>query len=247
MKNEIQSACDTVMILAAGKGERLQPLTNFVPKPLVHVGGKALIEYHFENLVSAGLKRIVVNHSYLGEQIVAWTEQIADKYRTIEIILSEEKPNPLETAGGIQQALPLIDRDFFLVVNADIWTDFPYTSLIRQTLNEREARLLLINTPEYKEQHDFYIASDGSLQNEDSKDAKGYTFSGISFLSAKLFERLPSGKQTLAPLLRYAINAGQAEAITYNEAWYDIGTPVRLKALRKKLNQQLIEQAGLQH
>lgn len=246
MKNKTHSACDTAMILAAGKGERLQPLTNFVPKPLVHAGGKALIEYHFENLVNAGIKRIVINHSYLGEQIVAWTEQIADRYRTIDIILSEEKPNPLETAGGIQQALPLIDRDFFLAVNADTWTDFPYTSLFKEALNEQKARLLLVNTPEYKKQHDFYITNDGTLKNEGDKDSKGYTFSGISLLSAKLFENLSTGKQALAPLLRYAIDAGQVEAITHGEAWYDIGTPERLKALRKQLNQQLIEQAGLQ-
>jgi len=211
------------MLLAAGRGERLRPLTDSLPKPLVEVRGRSLIERHLDTLAGAGIERVVINMGWLGDQLA---ERLASGERYgLSIVFSDERDGILETAGGIRNALPLLGRAPFLVVNADIFTDMPLPCPC-PTADEL-AHLVLVPKPSFKETGDFGIAG-GRLVNQ---DAPAYTFSGVATYRPEFFADLEPGRRPLAPLLREAADAGRIGASVYAGAWEDVGTAERLAAL----------------
>lgn len=232
------------MILAAGRGERMRPLTDHTPKPLLQVGGKALIVWHLERLAAAGITEIVVNHAWLGEQLPA---QLGDGSRYgVHIDYSPETPTALETAGGIAQALPLLGPDPFLVINGDIWCDWdPATAHARRReLNhaQADAWLLLVDNPPHHPRGDFHLSPQGGV-SPPSNAASGagepeghastrLTFAGIGLYRPALFAALPQGTPApLAPLLRSAMGRRAVRGTHHGGAWTDVGTPERLQAL----------------
>ena len=218
------------MILAAGRGERMRPLTDHTPKPLLEVGGQYLIEYHIRSLVAAGVTDLVINYAHLGEQIEAALGDGSVYGATIQYSPEAEA---LETGGGIFNALPLLGDSPFIVVNGDIWTDY---SVVRLLQRPHLAHLVLVNNPDHHPQGDFAL-DDGLVRDEGDKKL---TFSGISVLAPSLFAQCDGGAFPLAPLLRQAMAQGQVTGEYYGGAWLDIGTPERLQsldhALRHKLN-----------
>jgi len=216
------------MILAAGRGERMRPLTDNCPKPLLRVGGKALIEYHIEALVTSGIREIVINHAWLGDQIESYLGD-GNRYAA-RLYYSHEEP-ALETAGGIVQALPLLG-DTFIVVNGDIWTDYSFARL--EIAPSMLAHLVMVANPEHHPQGDFSLR-DGRL----SPDAEPrLTFSGIGVYSAELFQGLEPGIRPLAPLLTSAMQQDRVSGEYYQGKWLDIGTPQRLAQLDLELTTQ---------
>lgn len=216
------------MILAAGRGERMRPLTDQTPKPLLRVAGKPLIEYHVEALLRAGVRRLVVNHAHLGEQIVAF---LGDGSRWgVSIAYSAEPAGALETGGGIQRALPLLGDAPFWVVNGDVWTDYPF--LAQPVPGGSLAHLVMVDNPQHHPGGDFSLADTGLLS--DSGNAR-LTYSGIGLYRAELFAGCVAGAFPLAPLLRQAMAAGRVSGEYYAGRWLDIGTPERLHALDEEL------------
>lgn len=215
------------MILAAGQGTRMRPLTDTTPKPLLKVGGIPLIVWHLERLAHDGFTDIVINIAHLGYQI---PEVLGDGSEWgINIIYSDEQEEGgLESAGGIIKALPLLGDEPFLVVNGDIWTDYDFQDH-RKLADGILAHLVLVPNPEHNPEGDF------ALVNNKVVDAKSYTFSGIGYYSPKLFEGVPYGKSALAPLLRKAMKEGKVTGELYEGEWLDIGTPERLELLNAQL------------
>lgn len=210
------------MILAAGRGERMRPLTDSCPKPLLEVNQKALIGYHLEALQRAGIERVVINVSWLAEQI---KHSIGDGSQFgLSVVYSDEK-EALETAGGIVQALDRLD-DRFIVVNADVFTDYDFSRLFAL---QSDAHLVLVASPEHNPSGDFAIEN-GCLSNAETSR---YTFSGIAVYSKTFFSGLSAGKQALAPLLRKAADEGRASAEFYAGQWSDVGTVERLQQLNE--------------
>ena len=215
------------MILAAGRGERMRPLTDHTPKPLLKVADKALIEYHIEGLVRAGFADIIINHAWLGEQF----EQVlggGERYGA-HLMYSPEGATALETGGGIFKALPLLGTEPFVVVNGDVWTDYPFTRLPRNMT--ALAHLVLVSNPPQHPHGDFFFA-DGALHETGTTKL---TFSGIGMYRAELFTGCRPGAFPLAPLLRTVIAQGRASGERYDGGWYDIGTPERMEQLDRKL------------
>jgi MurNAc alpha-1-phosphate uridylyltransferase len=215
------------MILAAGRGERMRPLTDHTPKPLLRIGGQTLIEHHLYALAQAGIRELVINHAHLGDKLVAALGDGAAY--GVEIAWSPEPEGALETGGGIFNALALLGDDPFLVVNADIWTDFPFTSLPAQP--DGLAHLVLVNNPEHHPDGDFSLV-DGQVSR---RGPAMLTFSGIGVYRRGLFDGCAPGSFPLAPLLRRAMDAEQVSGETYAGAWFDIGTPGRLEAVNEVL------------
>ncbi|MBM4215258.1 MAG: nucleotidyltransferase family protein [Gammaproteobacteria bacterium] len=229
------------MILAAGRGERMRPLTDERPKPLLDVGGRSLLEWHLAALARAGIRDVVINHAWLGERIV---EALGDGHRHgVRIEYSAESEGALETAGGIIQALPMLGSDPFLVINGDIWTDFDFSRL--PVLDEQAlGSLVLVPNPSQHPRGDFsLIARDGSgfdiladplrLEAEDAPPR--YTFSGIAVYRPEFFAGFPPGRRPLLPLLRAAAASGRLRGRLYQGLWFDIGTPERLRELDERL------------
>ncbi|HUA26298.1 MAG TPA: nucleotidyltransferase family protein [Steroidobacteraceae bacterium] len=209
------------MLLAAGRGERLRPITDTVPKPLVEVAGKPLIVRHLEALARAGIRDVVVNLSWLGGKIRA-TLGDGSRYG-VRISYSEEGPVPLETGGGIHRALPLLGPDPFLVVNADVWTDMDFSRVL--TLEEGvDARLLLAPNPPHHPRGDFGLEGDFVVERE----ADRFTYTGMGVYRPALFAGCAPGRFPLLPLLRRAIAARRLRGEVYRGEWLDIGSPERL-------------------
>ncbi len=256
-----------VMILAAGRGERMRPLTDSIPKPLLSVAGKPLIVYLIESLVRAGLADIVINHSHLGEQIVA---HLGDGSRYgARIVYSHEPGAGLETGGGIYQALPLLETDPFIVVNGDIWTDYPFERLPRRLSGL--AHLVMVANPPHHRSGDFALQGNQVMMSGGVKR----TFSGIGVYRPALFANCgpgqfrqergvaqgraeygaedanwtaegrsqsagqgrPASKFSLTPLLRRAIEQDAVSGEYYSGRWVDVGTVERLEALERELSQ----------
>jgi len=213
------------MILAAGRGERMRPLTDDTPKPLLRIGGQTLIERHIHALAQAGFTELVINHAHLGEQIVAALGD-GDAYG-VEIRYSAETPPALETGGGIFNALPLLGDAPFLVLNADIWTDFPLTELPRQI--EGLAHLVLVDNPEHHPEGDFSLSAGQVSQRGPAM----LTFGGIGVYSPELFSACTAGAFPLAPLLRQAMDENRVSGEHYQGSWFDIGTAERLEAVNR--------------
>ena len=218
-----------VLILAAGRGERLRPFTDHTPKPLLQVGGRPLIEHMIANLSEAGFNEFIVNLSHLGEQIQA---QLGDGSRFgIRIAYSLEENGALETGGGIYQALPLLGHGPFMVVNGDVATDFPFASL--RDCPEGLAHLVLVDNPPHHPRGDFALQGTKVMADGDPK----FTFSGIGVYRPGLFAGCQPGKFPLAPLLRAAMATGSVNGLVHQGFWMDIGTVERLRELDERLTQ----------
>ncbi|MDD7805037.1 MAG: nucleotidyltransferase family protein [Endozoicomonas sp. (ex Botrylloides leachii)] len=219
------------IILAAGLGKRLRPLTLTKPKPLITVAGKPLIVHHIERLKKAGIQEIIINYSWLGDQIV---ETLGNGQQWGVTIRYSAEPEPLETGGGIFQALPLLTEDshdsVFIVINSDVFTDYPLVSL-PSTISGL-AHIVLVDNPDFKAKGDFCLS--GRQVKKDGVEL--LTFSGISVLSAKLFQGCTLGVFSLTSLLHKAIIEGNVSGEHYHGQWTDVGTIDRLKALEDELN-----------
>jgi MurNAc alpha-1-phosphate uridylyltransferase len=215
------------IVLAAGRGERMRPITDRIPKPLVPVAGKPLIAYHLEALARAGVRDVVINLSHLGAQIPA---ALGDGSRFgVRIQYSDEGPVPFETGGGIFNALPLLGPAPFIVVNGDIWTDFDFSALALDP--GADARLVLVPNPPHVARGDFGLDGDYIIESERDR----FTYSGIGVYSPEFFAGCEPGKFPLLPLLKRAIAARRLRGQVYRGDWSDIGTPERLAALEQQL------------
>lgn len=220
------------MILAAGEGRRMLPLTATTPKPLLQVNGVPLIEHHLHRLRSAGITQVVVNLAYLGEQIAA---ALGDGSRFDVIIDYSYEPYPLETAGGLLHALPLLGDAPFLLVNGDVWTDYPFSQLVNHRLSGL-GHLVFVPNPPFKRVGDY------SLEQTRVTFAgeRALTFAGISLLSPDLLRRFPEPQQRLAlrPVLDWAISQDVLTGEVFHGLWSDVGTPERLAQLNAHRQQQ---------
>ena len=218
------------MILAAGRGERMRPLTDSVPKPLLQVGGKPLIVWHIENLAHAGIRELVINHAHLGTQIEAC---LGDGSRFGVSIHYSPEPEALDTAGGIANALPLLGDEPFVVVNGDVFCDFDFTRL-NDAAKKYATYLVLVDNPPQHPEGDF------SLEGETvrSQGPAMFTFSGIGVYRPEFFAAIAKGaKARLAPLLRAAMDRGTVGGMHYTGHWVDVGTPQRLNELNQRLKE----------
>ena len=227
------------MILAAGRGERLRPWTDTLPKPLLTVGGKRLIEHHLFALAAAGFEQAVINVAYKGELI---EQALGDGSRYgLPIRYSREQPGELDTGGGIRAALDLLCETAqpFLVVNADILSDFPFARLKNAISDDTiDAYPVLAPNPPHHQKGDFGI-EDGASQGWLSRAAPHYTFTGIGVYRPRIFERQTARRFGLAQLLFEAIDARRAQAEIYTGQWHDVGTPEAFKKLGGQVNPNL--------
>jgi MurNAc alpha-1-phosphate uridylyltransferase len=261
------------MILAAGRGERMRPLTNNTPKPLLLAGGRALIEYHLQRLALAGVKEVVINTAYLGDQIQEHLGSVftvldsnfdkldTNKACSLSILYSEET-EPLETAGGILHALPLLGEAPFLLINGDVWTDYPFESLLSRysAIGSSEharnlAHVVLVDNPTHNVTGDFSMVADkrkdifteghhsmlGKVYLSEKHDGtEAYTFSGLSVINPKLLTAYPNKREkfSLAEILHFGASRQQISAEFFNGQWRDIGTIERLQALDDDLKKE---------
>ena len=235
------------MILAAGFGERLRPLTETTPKPLLKVGGKPLIQYHVENLASSGIRELVINTAWLGDQIEAFLGN--GSAFGVDIVWSRER-EPLETGGGICRALPLLGSEPFLLINGDVWSDYPLIDLVKKLdlVEKREpkdnlAHLVLVPNPEHNPDGDYHLETtlDGSSEFRNNQQQISYpkqgdqtfTFSGMSIMRPEIFSEYSSvnEKFPLRNVLVNYIDQGCVSGELFQGAWWDIGTLERLQAL----------------
>lgn len=220
------------MILAAGLGERMRPLTDHTPKPLLKVAGVPLLEHHIRRLRDAGFTDLIVNVSHLAQQIL---DYFGDGNRWGVTLNWSVEDEPLETAGGIVNALPLLGSSPFAVVNGDIWIDYPFAQLVdRSLLHADGAHLVLVDSPAQHAGGDFVLAADGRL-GKLTQGARGLTYSGVGIFSSGFFTDLPVCKYPLKPLLLRSIERGGLQGEYYRGDWVDVGTPERLASLNKRL------------
>lgn len=218
------------MILAAGRGERMRPLTDIMPKPLLKVGGKPLIVWHIEKLANAGFEEIVINIAHLGYKI---PEALGDGSQWgLKLHFSDEQnEGALESAGGIIKALPFFENQPFLVVNGDVWCDYEFDNNFK--LDEGlSAHLILVPNPKHNPNGDFAL-KDGIVSEVGNKK---FTFSGIGYYSPDLFRWLEYGKRALGEVLRDTMKHDAVSGEVYNGMWRDIGTPERLEEINNLLN-----------
>jgi MurNAc alpha-1-phosphate uridylyltransferase len=225
------------MILAAGRGERMRPLTDTCPKPLLPVGGRPLIAWHLDALAAAGIREIVINHAHLGSMI---EQALGDGTRWGVSIAYSREPRALETAGGIANALPLLGETPFLVVNGDVWCDFDFrrcaTIAAQMSASHLLAWCVLVDNPAHHPEGDFGV--DRGMLSLDAQPRR--TFSGIGIYAPRLFESIPPGcSAALAPLLRQAISLGRAGAEYHFGRWVDVGTVERLGELDAQLRSEV--------
>lgn len=223
------------MILAAGRGERMRPLTERIPKPLVRLRGRPLIEYPLRDLAEAGVERFVINLGYRGAQI---REHLGDGRRFgVSIEYSDEGEAPLETGGGLLQALPLLGEAPFLVVNADVYAEYAWIRLLglaRQLPPRDLAHLVLVPNPAHRPQGDFALEQ-SRVREPAPEGAPSYTFAGLSVMRPELFAGCQPGRFPVAPLLRAAARDGRLGAEVFRGLWSDAGTPERLAELEQRL------------
>ncbi|MBT5067164.1 MAG: nucleotidyltransferase family protein [Halieaceae bacterium] len=218
------------IILAAGEGRRMRPLTDTRPKPLIKIGGKSLLERHIEGLSAAGFTDIVVNASYFASQIVDFCH--ARKFGDARITVVVEE-TPLETAGGIVNALPLLGERPFAVVNGDVYTDFPFARLQAIDLQKDLAHLVMVPNPAHHPKGDFVLEQGRLMALGQSR----VTYAGLSVMRPELFDGVRPGKAALRPLLDTAITQARLSAQLWSGLWSDVGTPARLRELENKLDQ----------
>jgi MurNAc alpha-1-phosphate uridylyltransferase len=219
---------ERALIFAAGRGERMRPLSDATPKPLLHAGGKRLIEWHLENLTAAGVRKVVINTSHLADQFPA---ALGDGARwNLRIDYSHEGPEPLETGGGMQRALPLLGAAPFIAVNGDIWTDFRFSTLPQDPRGL--AHLVLVDNPVHHPRGDFALRGGFVLDEEEER----LTFAGVGVYRPELLAAQAPGRYSVVPLLRAAMRAGRVGGEHFRGTWSDVGTPQRLATLDADLN-----------
>lgn len=216
------------MILAAGRGERLRPLTDTIPKPLMQIGDHSLVEWHIKRLQQAGITEIIINVSHLAEQIKS-TLGSGQGYG-VAITYSDEPEEALETGGGILQALPWLGNHPFVVINGDIWTDYPFEQLQQPA---GLAHLVMVENPQQHPQGDFVLEKGQVL---DATEGDRYTFSGIGIYKPALFSGCKPGRFPLAPLLKEAMQEELVSGELYTGHWHDVGTPGRLLQVQTLVN-----------
>lgn len=240
------------MILAAGRGERMMPLTQHTPKPMLNVGGKPLLQHHIENLVAAGINNIVINYAWCGEQIISYFGN--GNAFGANIVYSDESDGALETAGGIKKALPLLlavdevantrlekdnANDVFLVVNGDVFCEFDFKQLLPFN-DEQEACIWLVENPQHNLKGDFALSENNIVENKKDSE-KSYTFSGIALYRAsffnELFNQCNEGEKCVAlgPMLRKAAEQRKLQGRIITALWSDIGTPERLVEINQRI------------
>ena len=217
------------MVMAAGRGERLRPLTDTLPKPLAPVAGKPLMGYHLHALAKAGIREVVINLSWLGDRIKAALGDGRDY--GVRILYSEEGPVPLETGGGIFNALPLLGMQPFLVVNADVWTDIDFGRVVLD--DAADASIVLVPNPAHNPRGDFALEGDAVMEREVTHES--YTYSGVGIYRPEFFAGCSPGKFPLLPLLRRAIAAQRLRGWVHRGEWFDIGSIERLAALDQRV------------
>ncbi|HWV13979.1 MAG TPA: nucleotidyltransferase family protein [Cellvibrio sp.] len=226
------------MILAAGLGQRMRPLTDQLPKPMLRVADKPLLQYHLEALANAGITEVIINLAYLGEKI---RDFVGDGSRFSLRVSYSQEPEPLETGGALLKALPLLGEEPFLLINGDVWTDLSLAHFCQQPLSTPcKAHLLLVHNPDFHPQGDFTLGSEGLL-TEENKDSPKYTFAGISLIDPQLIAQYPKlrPKFPLGELLRHGIPQKMISGEVYLGGWSDVGTPERLQQLDQQLKAQL--------
>lgn len=221
------------MILAAGLGQRMRPLTDSLPKPLLSAGGKPLLQYHLEALARIGVTEVIINLAYLGDKI---REFVGDGSRFgLQVSFSPE-PEPLETAGALVQAMPLLGEAPFLLINGDVWSDYPLAQLYQHLLRPGiKAHLILVANPEFHPLGDFALDPQGLLTADVALPK--YTFAGISLIDPQLIIQYPESRRKfpLSEVLHYGMAQGQISAEIYSGCWSDVGTPQRLHQLDRLL------------
>ena len=222
------------MILAAGLGNRMRPLTLHTPKPLLEVGGKPLIVWHIEKLQKIGVTEIVINTAWLGEKLA---NALGDGSQFGVKILWSHEGEGLETAGGIINALPLLGDEPFILVNGDVWTTMDFASLLDVQLGEQQAHLVLVENPPQHLKGDFILSNGLAYTFEQEQLGEALTYSGIAVLHPRMFVGLENGKRPLAPLLKQAMQQQQVSAEKLQGIWVDVGTPERLEQLDKQIKQ----------
>ena len=221
------------MILAAGLGQRMRPLTDTLPKPMLSAGGKPLLQYHLEALAKAGVQEVIINLAYLGGKI---RDFVGNGEGFGLIVNYSEEPEPLETAGALLHALELLGGEPFLLINGDVWTNYPLMTLSRYHLQDNEdAHLVLVPNPEFHSAGDFSLNAEGWLEN--NPNLEKFTFAGISLIHPRLIGAYPNKrlKFPLGEVLRFGIAQNRISAEVYRGHWSDVGTPERLESLDREL------------
>lgn len=222
------------MILAAGQGTRMRPLTLYKPKPLLEVGGKALIVWHIEKLKQMGVTEIVINSAWLADVLIG---TLGDGSQFGVKILWTREDQGLETAGGIINALPLLGTEPFILVNGDVWTTFDFAHLLHIPLEQDLAHLVFVTNPVQHPKGDFTLLNGRAYTFEQEQTGEALTYSGIAVIHPKMFDGLEAGKRPLAPLLKQAMQNGKISAEKMQAAWVDVGTPERLSDLDLQIRQ----------
>jgi len=222
------------MILAAGLGNRMRPLTLYKPKPLLEVGGKPLIVWHIEKLKEIGVTDIVINSAWLADVLIG---ALGDGSQFGVNILWTREEEGLETAGGIINALPLLGTEPFILVNGDVWTTFDFASLLDIELDQDLAHLVFVKNPPQHLQGDFTLLNGRAYTFEQAQQGEDLTYSGVAVLHPNMFAGLENGKRPLAPLLKQAMLDGRISAEKMQAWWVDVGTPERLTALDLQIRQ----------
>lgn len=220
------------MILAAGRGERMRPLTDTLPKPLLCVAEKPLIVYHLEKLAELGVQDVIINIAYLGDKI---RQALGDGSKWGLSIVYSQEPEPLETGGALLQALPLLGDDPFLLINGDVWTDFDFSLLAEQCLQDSMACLVFVNNPSHNPGGDFALDQDGCVRCD--KSQANFTFSGMALVNPNMIKQY-SKRRPIFPLrevFNECIERQALSGIHYGGHWCDVGTPVRLSQLEEEL------------
>ena len=222
------------MILAAGLGNRMRPLTLHTPKPLLEVGEKPLIVWHIEKLQKIGVTEIVINTAWLGEKLA---NALGDGSQFGVKILWSHEGEGLETAGGIINALPLLGDEPFILVNGDVWTTMDFSTLLNVDLGDKQAHLVLVDNPPQHLKGDFILSNGLAYTFEQEQSGEALTYSGIAVLDPQMFVGLENGKRALAPLLKQAMQQQQVSAEKMQAVWVDVGTPERLQQLDQQIKQ----------
>ncbi|WP_180112451.1 N-acetylmuramate alpha-1-phosphate uridylyltransferase MurU [Acinetobacter sp. YH12131] len=222
------------MILAAGMGNRMRPLTLYTPKPLLEVGGKPLIVWHIEKLQKMGVQEIVINTAWLGEKLA---DALGDGSQFGVKILWSHEGEGLETAGGIINALPLLGNEPFILVNGDVWTTMDFAPLLNVQLQDALAHLVLVENPVQHPQGDFTLSENKAYTFEQAQSGENLTYSGVAVMHPQMFVGLESGKRPLAPLLKQAMQQEKISAQKLQGVWVDVGTPERLNTLDQQIQQ----------
>lgn len=222
------------MILAAGLGNRMRPLTLYKPKPLLEVGGKALIVWHIEKLKQIGVTEIIINSAWLADVLIG---TLGDGSQFGVKILWTREDQGLETAGGIINALPLLGTEPFILVNGDVWTTFDFAPLLNIQLEQDLAHLVFVTNPVQHPKGDFTLSNGRAYTFEQEQTGDALTYSGVAVIHPKMFDGLEAGKRPLAPLLKQAMLDGKISAEKMQAAWVDVGTPERLSDLDLQIRQ----------